>query len=45
MKDSYLEYGCGTGMSVVLWDTGAVGDAMSGYLMESAFLSFRRLHG
>jgi len=40
MKDPSLKYGCGTGMSVVLWGTGAIDDAMPGYLMESAFFAW-----
>jgi len=45
MKDSSLKYGCGTSTSVVSWGAGAKDDAMSGYVMESAFFPFRRLLG
>jgi len=40
MKDPSLTCGCGTALSVVLWGTGAIDDAMPGYLMESALFAW-----
>ena len=45
VEDSSLKGGCSTGKSVVLWDTGAIDDGMSGYLMKGAFFPFRHLLG